>query len=229
MYTRAAPFADSNIAHHQVPLRVVNGLRPARPSLPTGEQMSDAMWMLVNTCWAPDPIQRPNTSTVVLRLGRIAGIADKSDEFLGGAQHQVDIPSEESVQVTDMDNSGNNFNRDKLSTSVPTTAGRWRWRSFIFFNSLTPAQGAYDSRPQPSVGSSQVESLDDIIGRISGMPPKTRLVNVSNLPLGAPYSYLSSHTVPTSRPRTSELSVTDAATSLTARELNNYSENSRRY
>ncbi|KAJ6480648.1 kinase-like domain-containing protein [Mycena vulgaris] len=69
LFTGRPPF--STIANDGfVVMKVVDGVRPDRPS----EQpaMSDALWDLVNTCWAHDPASRPFMQIVVQNMTTFA-------------------------------------------------------------------------------------------------------------------------------------------------------------
>lgn len=38
---------------------------------PPPDEISDGLWELLNSCWAPDPAKRPNIVTVANRLGAL--------------------------------------------------------------------------------------------------------------------------------------------------------------
>lgn len=62
------PYKEFNLRHHQIPGRVVRGLRPSRPTLPNGQLMADAMWALVNACWHSEPERRPSAEEMASKL-----------------------------------------------------------------------------------------------------------------------------------------------------------------
>ncbi|TCD65225.1 hypothetical protein EIP91_002972 [Steccherinum ochraceum] len=69
LYSGAAPFSEqSNLSDYTVMRKVVAGSRPQRPKIPSGKLMSDAMWGIVQLCWAHNPSSRPSASVIAQRL-----------------------------------------------------------------------------------------------------------------------------------------------------------------
>ncbi|KAJ7452643.1 kinase-like domain-containing protein [Mycena latifolia] len=67
MYTRALPFAAHTWAASVV-VKVVCGARPSRPSPAQSPQLTDALWDLIQLCWAHDWRRRPNIDTILASL-----------------------------------------------------------------------------------------------------------------------------------------------------------------
>ncbi|THH14864.1 hypothetical protein EUX98_g9549, partial [Antrodiella citrinella] len=75
LYTGKPPFPD--ITNHKVSVRYVSGDRPPRPSLPAGTFMSDAVWTLMDSCWAHRILARPPVQQVVVELAAVtAGVSN---------------------------------------------------------------------------------------------------------------------------------------------------------
>lgn len=69
LYTGAAPFSElPNLSDYTVMRKVVAGSRPQRPTIPSGKLMSDAMWGIVQLCWAHNPSSRPSASVIAHSL-----------------------------------------------------------------------------------------------------------------------------------------------------------------
>ncbi|TCD67147.1 hypothetical protein EIP91_000431 [Steccherinum ochraceum] len=66
------------LADMQVPLRVVHGERPSRPSAPGGELMGSALWTVAQACWAPTPNIRPTTHDITSLLSTIVQSSSQS-------------------------------------------------------------------------------------------------------------------------------------------------------
>lgn len=74
LYTGAPPFPD--LLDRQVPLRVVQGDRPPRPSLSNGTSISDPLWSLTQACWNHTVAARPPADTVAATLARVINHED---------------------------------------------------------------------------------------------------------------------------------------------------------
>jgi len=48
-------------------LKLQRGERPARPE---NNKVSDSLWKLIDDCWARNPLSRPHTQDIVLRLSQ---------------------------------------------------------------------------------------------------------------------------------------------------------------
>ncbi|PSS38144.1 hypothetical protein PHLCEN_2v4 [Hermanssonia centrifuga] len=68
LYTGKIPFSDEDKPARSVALHVLAGLRLNRPNGPDGRPMADALWALVQLCWAQDPKQRPQFRAVCEQL-----------------------------------------------------------------------------------------------------------------------------------------------------------------
>ncbi|PSS37293.1 hypothetical protein PHLCEN_2v862 [Hermanssonia centrifuga] len=66
LYTRKSPFSDLNT--RSVALHVLAGRRVDRPNGPDGRPMPDALWALVQRCWAQNPKQRPRFRAICEQL-----------------------------------------------------------------------------------------------------------------------------------------------------------------
>ncbi|KAF7299977.1 Kinase-like protein [Mycena kentingensis (nom. inval.)] len=66
LYTQRPPF--TGISETAAMLRIIEGQRPARPE----PAMSDALWDLVEDCWAHSPGKRPGMQVLTDRMGIIA-------------------------------------------------------------------------------------------------------------------------------------------------------------
>ncbi|KAJ7664262.1 kinase-like domain-containing protein [Mycena rosella] len=73
MHARAWPFASAVWAGSVV-IRVVTGARPPRPPLAQSPQLTDALWELIQLCWAQDWRRRPHIDLVVASLGVISRV-----------------------------------------------------------------------------------------------------------------------------------------------------------
>ncbi|KAH8101096.1 kinase-like domain-containing protein [Cristinia sonorae] len=93
LYTTKPPFPD--LTNYQVPMRVMKGMRPPRPSYPESMTISDELWSLVEDCWLHDFDQRPSALTVAQTLGNIvdkeqAVIADcNNPQFIADNLHLI--------------------------------------------------------------------------------------------------------------------------------------------
>ncbi|KAK7677083.1 hypothetical protein QCA50_019981 [Cerrena zonata] len=67
LYTRQKPFPDI-ILDIQVTPHVIRGGCPVRPSCETGQEMSEELWELAQSCWSKEPTHRPTISQVVQNL-----------------------------------------------------------------------------------------------------------------------------------------------------------------
>ncbi|KAI3611321.1 hypothetical protein WG66_002059 [Moniliophthora roreri] len=67
LYTGHAPFSHRRF-YGGVIHDVVNGIRPARPSLDACPGLTDDIWDVITSCWAQDAYQRPSMDAVVRRL-----------------------------------------------------------------------------------------------------------------------------------------------------------------
>lgn len=90
LYTGGAPLIHLN--NRQVSKYYVDGKRPPRPSPPDAEAMSDALWVLVESCWKHQPTSRPPTTHVVARLRTIVFGADIEDVE---GQHLITSPRDD--------------------------------------------------------------------------------------------------------------------------------------
>ncbi|THH31212.1 hypothetical protein EUX98_g2968 [Antrodiella citrinella] len=59
------------LTDRQVTNRYIKGKRPPRSSLPNGGDMSDAIWSLLEACWAHNRADRLSSREVVIRLGTL--------------------------------------------------------------------------------------------------------------------------------------------------------------
>ncbi|KAK7681752.1 hypothetical protein QCA50_015099 [Cerrena zonata] len=67
IYTRQKPYPElTNEA--QVIQRVMKNDRPTRPNNDTGREMSFSLWLIVDSCWAQDPFNRPPISDAVTSI-----------------------------------------------------------------------------------------------------------------------------------------------------------------
>jgi hypothetical protein len=69
MFSGEVPFYEDP-SDIRVVLSVMQGKRPPRPShqLSRTRGLSDAVWQLVETCWAPDPAERPTAKQITEQL-----------------------------------------------------------------------------------------------------------------------------------------------------------------
>lgn len=74
-----------DIADRLIALRIVKGVRPSRPSIPNGELMSDAMWLLTTSCWKEIASERPSAEIVVGHMKSIVSPADAQQGSSGSA------------------------------------------------------------------------------------------------------------------------------------------------
>ncbi|KAJ7360843.1 kinase-like domain-containing protein, partial [Mycena albidolilacea] len=91
LYTRQRPFAT--LSETATLLRVINGDRPGRP---WGTMLSNALWELVNECWAQWSAHRPATDAVVKHM--IEGSAPRSrslSPFIPPLELEGPLPSPE--------------------------------------------------------------------------------------------------------------------------------------
>lgn len=71
MHTRARPFASTTWTASIV-VHIVEGKRPPRPSAEQSPQLTDAVWQLIQLCWAQDYRKRPHIDAVVAWLGLLS-------------------------------------------------------------------------------------------------------------------------------------------------------------
>jgi hypothetical protein len=75
----------------------MQGKRPAQPShsLSRARGMSDVVWLLIDACWAQDPMKRPSANDIIQRL--LDGLPYLSedgrplDEFDTGLPSQISL------------------------------------------------------------------------------------------------------------------------------------------
>lgn len=53
----------------------MKGVRPSRPSLPDGSEVSQAMWSLMSLSWAHQPPERPSIGVITNFLALLTGAA----------------------------------------------------------------------------------------------------------------------------------------------------------
>lgn len=69
VFTGRPPFAGRYGVN--VVISIVSGVRPARPSAETAPQLTDALWTVLEACWAHEPTSRPRADDIVLGLASI--------------------------------------------------------------------------------------------------------------------------------------------------------------
>ncbi|KZP29838.1 kinase-like protein [Athelia psychrophila] len=94
LFSGIYPFTDRSVGDYQVIRAVSQGIRPSRPadSRAIARGLDDAVWTIVNECWAQDPQSRPTSETVVSRLEGLHGLAEDTrvkDEFDLGLMTKV--------------------------------------------------------------------------------------------------------------------------------------------
>ncbi|KAJ6480651.1 kinase-like domain-containing protein [Mycena vulgaris] len=88
LYTGRIPF--STIENDPVVMmKVLDGVRPDRPT--ERPAMSDALWDLVNACWAHDPASRPSMQTVVENMKVFTVAKDRAVAGLYAPELQLQI------------------------------------------------------------------------------------------------------------------------------------------
>ncbi|TCD71977.1 hypothetical protein EIP91_000109 [Steccherinum ochraceum] len=85
LYTSQVPFPDI-LQERIVMRRVVKGQRPPRPRFDDGGTMSDALWSLIQRCWAQQASDRPEADEVASTIGAILAPATVSESFAAQSQ-----------------------------------------------------------------------------------------------------------------------------------------------
>lgn len=73
LFSEQPPFVG--LMDRQVPMRVVRGTRPPRPSSRDGVLMPQALWSITELCWAQELDQRPASQSVVETLRDVIDMA----------------------------------------------------------------------------------------------------------------------------------------------------------
>jgi len=67
----------SELLEHKRLVLVENGGRPPRPKSPSGIEMPDDVWSLVNQCWHQDPEQRPDATNLTILIPKLRSYRDE--------------------------------------------------------------------------------------------------------------------------------------------------------
>ena len=87
MWTGALPYEDVPGSVYQMLKAIEGGARPARAPVADVPQVPDALWQLLQVCWATAPGRRPTMAQVADRLAEGSLL-----EALGGGERQVSQP-----------------------------------------------------------------------------------------------------------------------------------------
>ncbi|TCD69532.1 hypothetical protein EIP91_007155 [Steccherinum ochraceum] len=152
LYTRTVPYAELDVSDHQIPRRVMKGVRPARPTLSNGDQMSDPMWSLVTACWERYPSQRLSSKKLLRRMKAILShddLGSESDSLSSEPRAQVDSKPTEDIQ--------NEPNAQTVAVdfgsqqSLPPSFASSSWRQHT--RAEAPMDFEFTSRPRASLPS----------------------------------------------------------------------------
>lgn len=86
LFSGMYPFSDRLVGDYQVIRAVGQGIRPPRPTdtRANARGLTDAVWKIVEECWAQDPKSRPTADQVVARLSGLPELPQDTrgkDEF----------------------------------------------------------------------------------------------------------------------------------------------------